>query len=180
MNQLPFHIPDELFALAKSSSFQGSYQLDELKLSSDTYRFLEPLFYEITVTNTGGSFYISGFVSGKATTECVRCLEDAVYDLEGEIEAYYIVSDSDVVVDGEDDEVEYEILPEDHLIDLEPLIRAALVLELPYVPLCKDDCKGLCPKCGANLNDGPCNCALDDIDESNPFAILKTITFDND
>ena len=59
-----------------------------------------------------------------------------------------------------------------------PLIVAALLLEVPLVPLCDDDCKGLCPQCGANLNEGPCGCSRDEADvEASPFAALKNFDF---
>ena len=49
------------------------------------------------------------------------------------------------------------VLQGDYL-DLRPLVRDALLLELPVAPLCRDDCRGLCPRCGADLNSGPCDC----------------------
>ncbi|MFR1639226.1 MAG: YceD family protein [Eggerthellaceae bacterium] len=72
------------------------------------------------------------------------------------------------------------MLPDDHVIDLEPLVKAALLLEFPLVPLCDEDCKGLCASCGANLNEGPCECAPDEEgDEAppNPFSVLKDFPF---
>ena len=72
------------------------------------------------------------------------------------------------------DEDEFDVLPADKVIDLEPLITAALLLEFPLIPLCDEECKGLCPQCGANLNEGLCGCepAADDDDDMlpNPFA----------
>lgn len=58
-------------------------------------------------------------------------------------------------VDEEDEET-YPLRGE--MLDLQPLVRDALLLELPLAPLCSEDCKGLCPNCGADLNDGPCSC----------------------
>ncbi|HET6915863.1 MAG TPA: DUF177 domain-containing protein [Acidimicrobiales bacterium] len=57
----------------------------------------------------------------------------------------------------EEDEETYPLKGE--LLDLQPLVRDALLLDLPLAPLCREDCKGLCPTCGADLNDGPCSCA---------------------
>ena len=80
------------------------------------------------------------------------------------------------------DEDEFDVLPADKVIDLEPLITAALLLEFPLIPLCDEECKGLCPQCGANLNEGPCGCepAADDDDDTppNPFAALKDFPYD--
>ena len=56
----------------------------------------------------------------------------------------------------EEDEETYPLRGE--LLDLQPLVRDALLLELPLAPLCSEDCRGLCPTCGADLNDGPCSC----------------------
>lgn len=49
-------------------------------------------------------------------------------------------------------------------IDMEPLVREQILLELPLVPLCRDDCLGLCPTCGADRNQGPCGCAVGEVD----------------
>ena len=61
---------------------------------------------------------------------------------------------------------------------------AALLLEIPLIPLCDDDCKGLCSTCGANLNEGPCGCAPgDDADfemAKNPFAALAGFEFSDE
>ncbi len=62
-------------------------------------------------------------------------------------------------------------------IDLSDACLAALVYATPYVIVCKDDCKGLCPKCGVNLNEDPTHNHDDEIDPSNPFAFLKDYKF---
>jgi uncharacterized protein len=65
------------------------------------------------------------------------------------------------------------ILPEDGHIDLEPLVREYMLLEIPISPLCKPDCKGLCPICGGNLNEEICNHDSDAIDLR--LASLKSL-----
>ncbi|HEX4865395.1 MAG TPA: DUF177 domain-containing protein, partial [Acidimicrobiales bacterium] len=57
---------------------------------------------------------------------------------------------------GEDDEETYPL--EGEFLDLQPLVRDALLLELPLAPLCSDECRGICPTCGADLNAGGCAC----------------------
>ena len=83
------------------------------------------------------------------------------------------------------DEDEFDYLPESNQLDFEPILRAAVLVDLPYVPLCAEDCKGLCSQCGANLNDGPCGCkpVEDDVvrtDSGKPsqFAALKNFKFE--
>lgn len=97
-------------------------------------------------------------VTGTATAglegECVRCLEPITDDVEVTFQELYVYDDQGRVPtdEAEDDGVSRL---EDDLVDLEPLLRDAVVLALPFQPLCEDDCPGLCPECGARLADDP-------------------------
>jgi uncharacterized protein len=83
--------------------------------------------------------------------ECVRCLEPISDEVEVRFQELYFYPDH--VVDREE-ELEVSMLQDD-LVDLEPLLRDAVVLALPFQPLCQDDCPGLCAECGARLADDP-------------------------
>lgn len=180
VDSLVITVPDNLFIPAESVSLDGTYQPGSITQNAGEYRFEAPLDWHITISNTGGALYVGGVVEGDAVTECARCLEDAYYHLTGEVEGYFLLPGSDREL-TEEEEDEYETLGEDHVIDLEPLLRAALVLDMPYIPLCKEDCKGICPTCGANLNTETCTCNKDDdVDDMNPFAVLKNYHFDNE
>lgn len=180
MSSAQIHIPPELFAPAESSHFEGALELPVLKNGPDLYSFAAPLTWQADVTNTGDAFLVTGTVEGSATTSCARCLENVEWRVMGEIEGYFLIgSDSEAPEDMDDDE--FDVLPESHDIDMEPLIVAAVLLELPLVPLCDDECKGLCSQCGANLNEGACACEEKSQDDfkPNPFAALKDYSFDN-
>lgn len=180
MNPLSITVPDSLFVPAESASFDGTFLPSPITQNGGEYRFDHPLNWHITISNTGGALYVGGVVEGDATTECARCLEDATYHLKGEVEGYFLLPGSEREL-TEEEEDEYEKLGEDHSIDLEPLLVAALVLDMPFIPLCRDDCKGICPTCGANLNTESCTCnTADAVDEMNPFAVLKNYHFDNE
>ena len=85
--------------------------------------------------------------------ECVRCLEPIEDEAEVDIQELYVYNDSR---DGQDpDEDDETSRTEGDLIDLEPVLRDAVVLALPFQPMCQDDCPGLCPECGARLADDP-------------------------
>lgn len=173
-------IPSELFAPAESSHFEGTFSEPVMKAGPDLYDFAEPLVWQVDVTNTGEALLVTGTVEGDAKTSCARCVEEFPLSLTGEIEGYYLLDAEKGAPEDMDDD-EFDVLPENNVIDLEPLIRAALLLEFPLVPLCDDDCKGLCPTCGANLNDGSCGCAPvadDDDTPPNPFAALKDFPFE--
>jgi uncharacterized protein len=94
-------------------------------------------------------------VTGTARTalegECARCLEPISDEIEVRFQELFVYDDRDV---DPDEELEVSTLQDD-LVDLEPLLRDAVVLALPFQPLCQDDCPGLCPECGARLADDP-------------------------
>lgn len=97
-------------------------------------------------------------VTGEATAdlegECVRCLEplSAADGRHVTVDFQELYVYPDHALDGEDDEVS---MLQDDLVDLEPLLRDAVVLALPFQPLCTEDCPGLCAECGARLRDDP-------------------------
>lgn len=91
-------------------------------------------------------------VSGTATVElrgeCVRCLGEVSDSLEVDVQELFVYPESDA---GEDEASRLE----GDLLDLEPLLRDGVVLDLPFQPLCREDCQGLCVECGADLNADP-------------------------
>lgn len=183
MEAVKIHLPQELFESAEMRHYDGQAKLEALQAGPDAYAFAGPVDWSVDVTNTGDALLVMGTATADAATACARCLDDVSYHLEGDIEGYFLIGgeEAEVPEDMEDDEFDY--VPDNHTIDLAPLIEQALLLELPLVPLCSDDCKGLCPRCGANLNEGPCGCAEAAAEEAaaapdNPFAALKNLKFD--
>ncbi len=101
-----------------------------------------------------GIVYLHGTVEGDVATVCHRCLEPATAHLEG---------DFDVMVrrgehEGEAGDDVVVLATHEHEMAMEPFVHEALVLSAPMIVLCRDDCRGLCPTCGAYLNAGPCRC----------------------
>lgn len=98
---------------------------------------------------------VTGGARAALEGECVRCLEPITDELEVTFQELYLYDDTrdaaSVKEEGEDD----VRMLDDDLLDLEPLLRDAVVLALPFQPLCRDDCPGLCPECGARLADDP-------------------------
>jgi len=94
---------------------------------------------------------VSGQARAELEGECVRCLEPIHDDVEVRIQELFCYEDQGV---DPDEELEVSMLQDD-LVDLEPLLRDAVVLALPFQPLCQDDCPGLCAECGARLADDP-------------------------
>ena len=94
-------------------------------------------------------------VTGTATAvldgECARCLEPIAEETEVTFQELFVYDDRDYSSEEDDGVSKLE----DDLVDLEPLLRDAVVLALPFQPLCEDDCPGLCVECGARLADDP-------------------------
>ena len=90
----------------------------------------------------------SGTVRAPWVGQCRRCLEPVTGELETEVRELW---------EEDSDETETYLLAGDQL-DLEPLVRDAVLLGLPQAPLCEEGCRGLCPTCGAELDQGPCRC----------------------
>jgi uncharacterized protein len=103
---------------------------------------------------TGPALVASGTVTADWTGECRRCLGDAVGTLTADVRELF---------EPASDEEETYLLRGDQ-IDVEPLVRDAVLLELPLAPLCREDCAGLCPVCGANRNEGDCGHKPDERD----------------
>ena len=96
---------------------------------------------------------VSGTVRGRAAGECVRCLEDVEISVDGDLQELYTYPDQiDESERDEDDEVRRLV---GDLIDLEPTIRDVIVPALPFQPVCRDDCLGLCSTCGIALSADP-------------------------
>jgi uncharacterized protein len=101
-----------------------------------------------------GRFYWHGRIEGDVALECSRCLNDTSAHVSDE--AHIIFAESG---DEETDDPDvYRLDPKERELDLRPAIREEWILAAPTFGLCRDDCKGLCARCGKDLNDGPCDC----------------------
>jgi uncharacterized protein len=95
---------------------------------------------------------VTGTAQAELVGECVRCLEEIHDEVVADFQELFAYEGSDTAISGEDDDAGRL---EGDLLDLEPLLRDAVVLMLPFQPLCRDDCPGLCVECGARLADEP-------------------------
>ena len=109
---------------------------------------------DAVLDSVDGGIEVTATVSAPWRGECRRCLKPVSGRLGCEVREMYRPRRAQ---EGPDDDEETYALDPDQL-DLEPLVRDALLLELPLAPLCRPDCPGLCPTCGADRNEGPCGC----------------------
>ena len=113
-----------------------------------------PIALELRLEAVMEGVLVTGTAQAELEGECVRCLEPVHDEIVVDFQELFAYEDSDTAAtsDEEDDEARRM---EGDLLDLEPLLRDAVVLTLPFQPLCQDDCPGLCPDCGARLADDP-------------------------
>lgn len=97
---------------------------------------------------------LTGTARAGLVGECSRCLEQINDEVEVTLQQLFVYDDEDSDGLGGEDELDVGRLEGD-LLDLEPLLRDVVVLALPFQPLCRDDCPGLCTECGARLADDP-------------------------
>ena len=102
---------------------------------------------------------VSGTVVATVAGECVRCLDPVSRELVVDLQELYAYPGREREAYGSpesrDDDPEEQPVLEGDLLDLEPVLRDAVVLALPLQPLCRDDCAGLCASCGVRLDDDP-------------------------
>jgi uncharacterized protein len=128
------------------------YQIDMSGEELDgAFPFKTPVSVKGRVANSTGIVEINAEASYELTVACSRCARETVHKMNTEI-------CHTLVRQVEDENNDDFLTVTDLRYDLDPLVREDILLSMPYKFLCADDCKGLCPKCGKNLNEGPCSC----------------------
>ena len=126
------------------------------------YRLVAPVELTIDVRKLGSdAFGVSGRAATRVEVECSRCVEPFEVPIDTTFDLRY-VPHSHNAGEGEREVAEEDLATAFHregMLDLIDLLREQFVLALPMKPLCRDDCRGLCPQCGTNLNKSQCDCA---------------------
>lgn len=163
--------------IAEGHRISGEVTGADIDLAESDECLSGPLTVFLDVTKLDGTLAVSGTVEGKVRRECVRCLRPYDDPLSVVIQAGYVRQGSsegraepaprregrtsggtrDRAVDEEGEDEIYVFQGEQ--LDLAPMIREQVILAAPLQPLCKDDCRGLCPQCGQDLNVQQCRCS---------------------
>ena len=135
-----------------SVSFSTSVDLSDLRYGI-TQPVSEPVLAQGTVRNTAGVLVMKGNVTTTIHGICDRCATEFSREIDFPIDAVLVTE-----LSNEENEDEWVFPLVGDSADLDDIVRTVFVLNLDSKLLCKDDCKGLCCRCGKNLNDGPCSC----------------------
>ena len=150
----------------QSVSFSVSIDLSDLRFGN-CFPVTEEVKAEGTVRNTAGVLVMTGNVTTCLHGVCDRCADSFTRDVDIPLNVVLVTE-----LASEENEDEWVFPLEGDSADLEDIIRTVFVLNLDSKLLCTEDCKGICCRCGKNLNDGPCNCQKE-IDPR--FAALKQL-----
>jgi uncharacterized protein len=144
-------------------------------------RFPDPLVIKLTAVLERNLIRVDGLIATTIDQVCSRCLADFKSQLKRQFTLRFSSESADESHSRGEKEIE---MTDEYVgltfytgesIDFTDTVQEQVVLALPYKPLCREACKGLCPRCGTDLNAGPCGCPDDR--GRNPFAVLKGLSW---
>lgn len=139
----------------KAARVDGKLASDDPVWLPDDLRPVDGLIVAGRLSSAGEDrFYLSGRMTGEVEQECRRCLTPTRVRVDEELHLLF----ADATDEESDESDEYMLEPRATTVDLRPALREEWLLAAPGLALCRGDCKGLCPRCGADLNLGPCGC----------------------
>lgn len=161
----------------QSARFEHRYDAEELVLDDEHARLIEPPQVTGRLSRSDHEVRLQGRINARAEIDCDRCLKQVVVPVETDFDVTYVPAADYVETEAAELQAEDMGLSvyEDGAIDLDELVREQVLLALPTRALCGEDCKGLCPVCGANRNENPCECESKEIDPR--WSELKNLRF---
>lgn len=145
------------FLLKEGIGYSRDFLFDEPMAAFTDELTVHDLRGTVNLTRTPQGLYAQGRLTGLVDHQCSRCLTDMAQPVSARLSELYHYP-------PETAPAEALTISDDAHLDLTPVVREDLLLSVPMHALCRPDCKGLCPECGADWNEGPCDCPSDEID----------------
>lgn len=150
-------------SIDSSMKVQGEVNVSQISYHSEYITIKSPIKVDATITNMGEYLLVKGFVNADLILNCSRCLENFDYGLTAPFEEE---------ISNKKDDGDF-IYFEGDVVDLTDIVVNNILLSLPMKFVCSENCKGLCPKCGENININKCNCEEESCDPR--LAVLKDL-----
>jgi len=157
------------------NQFSRVFQPEEVAQQGDAYRIVAPVHVEMDIHKDKDRFRLVGTARTELELACSRCLEPFRMPLDSTFNVRYL-PDTEAAGTEEREVAEDDLdtsFYRDDRIDVNEVLREQFYLALPMKPLCSEDCEGLCPQCGTNLNTGSCSCEPEQVDPR--LAVLKKL-----
>lgn len=155
-----YDISDILERTGLEKGFESEKDFDPVKIGERMVEFSEPVGINGILRNVGHGILAEGFFKTAAKLECSRCLDDFQQNISGEIEELFVHDRTRY----DEEEKEVFFIKGGKTVDLEPAVYQLVISEIPFKPLCRKDCAGICQVCGKNLNREPHVCQEESID----------------
>jgi uncharacterized protein len=159
-------------------NFAVESQKQDFAIDSADCRLSAPVKVTGTLEKVAREVFFQGRVETRLKVTCCRCLEPFQFLVKSGVTAHFVPESNhaqedrpEIELHAEDIDIEYY---EGDAIDLAQAVHDQILLSLPASCLCREDCRGLCPHCGANLNQGDCGCR-DEVSGDPRLDILKTL-----
>ncbi len=155
---------------SEGEAFEARYTgpMEPVDCGSESYAFPDGVQVIVEYRFDGEGVIVTGSFKGQTPVECARCLKPVQYTVSLKFAEYF---------SRQPEEGMYEFAGEE--LGLDRMIGDNVILTLPMRFLCREDCEGLCPLCGKDLNEGPCGCKPQ-IDVTNPFYGLSQLNDDEE
>ena len=147
-------------------TFAHTYQPEELDLGDERVTLNQPVQVSGSVRRSGTEIIVSGRLSSQVNVECDRCLKRIDLPVSNDFKVDYVTEqdyESSRAAELSTDELDVSVF-DGESINVDELVKEQILLSAPDRALCRDDCKGICSNCGADLNTGACNCQESEID----------------
>lgn len=153
---------------------RGEIAPDDPVWEGDRLRLREPVRVDLVARSVGEGVLVRGQLRARLEMECRRCLKEVSTEVDETVDLLFepLAAEEEEALGGE----VYPLPPRGDVIDLTPAVREQLLLQVPEFVVCSEACRGLCPQCGADLNQGSCDCVPEA--SPSPWDALKNVKFD--
>lgn len=139
----------------RKEKYDVTFDMESVEHYGGSYAVKKTEPFSVTAENAGGkNLFVSGMTMVTLSIPCDRCLKEVTVHFPIEISETFEIADEQIVTDSD----ENEDLADNRCLDIDRLVYDQMQMNWPEKVLCRVDCKGLCPVCGHDLNDGDCGC----------------------
>ena len=155
--------------------FAHVYKPEDLNPVDERVNLIAPAAINGKVRLSGDEVFVNGHLDTRARVECDRCLKPVELPVNADFTLEYISGseyESSEVAELTEAEMSVSVF-DGNGIDVDEIVKEQILLAVPTRMLCREECKGICPQCGTDLNTGDCDCVTNDIDPR--WAALKSL-----